>query len=115
MGLNKRTSVLTSSMLLMGLVAFLFCQAHPASGHEHEAPAGAEESCQISVLPSAVLSGAMTAGLDQPSGHGDGPLDLFPVLAVEKDLLNRPIGNADPPVYPYGTVKLYQFNCTYLL
>ncbi len=107
--------ILTTAILFIGIVAFIFCQAHPAIGDEYGPAAGAEEPCQISTLPTAVIAGPVVAGSDQTKGHTDWLLAAFSVLNFERIFLDRLTGKAGPLVCPHGTAKQYQLTCTYRL
>jgi hypothetical protein len=112
---KKHRNNQTTVILLIGLMAFIFCQGHPAIGDEHAPAAGAGESCQISALPSAVITAPILAVADKISGHTDGFLDLFSGLNFQWVFSDQVTGKAGPLVRPFSTAKRYQLTCTYRL
>lgn len=111
---KKQINIRTMSIVIMGLVAFIFCQIHPVIGDEHGPATKAEESCQITALPSAIIAAPIVAGPDETSGHGDSLVNAFTALFFVKVFWDGVTGKAGPLIYPDGT-KRYQLICTYRL
>ncbi len=110
---KKQIDIRTMSIFIMALFAFIFCQVHPGIGDEH-GPIGAEESCQIITLPSAVIGGPIVAGQDPASSHADYHVYSSAALGLSSVFLKQTFGKAGPLIYPDGT-KRYQLICTYRL
>ena len=105
----------TATILLVGLLAFLICQPHPAIGDEHGPAAGTDESCQVLTIPSAVLSGPLLAAPSQIPGHADSLFISTSALDFEGVFSYCVSGNAGLLILPLSTIKRYQLICTYRL
>lgn len=112
---KKRINFLITAMLL-GLVTFILCLAHPAIGDEPHGPAaGVEESCQTTTLPSAITKTPMATKSDGASNPVDHLVHPFTALDFEGVGSGRMSGNTVPPVSSHCSVKLYKLICTYRL
>lgn len=112
---KKQISFSTATILLVGLLAFLACQPHPAIGDEHGPAAGTDESCQVLTIPSAVMSGPLLAALSQIPGHADSLFISTSALDFEGIFSYGVSGNPDPLILPLSTIKRYRLICAYRL
>lgn len=110
---KKRINFHAIVILLVGLTAFILCGVHPGSGDEPHGPvAKAEESCQITALPSAVAKAPIVTKSGEAFDN-DRLVHAFPALDFEGTFSSHMTGKLAIWFSSHYTVELYQLNCTY--
>jgi hypothetical protein len=112
---KKQINSSVMAIWLIGFLVFILCQAHPVVEGDHRPAAEGVESCQITTLPSATLSGSLLAAPLQAPGHKDSLFILTSALDVAGDFSYGGSGNAGPPILPLSSPKRYQLICIYRL
>ena len=112
---KKQIVFSTTSFLLVGLLAFNLCLAHPASDHAHESTSEDETACPSEAEISAIRPSQLL-GVPDPVGlNPNSLLTSWPALEDPGSAFNCVSKIVDPFVFPISTTKRYQYTCTYLL